>query len=616
MLGTLNVSQTGLNAARVAVENVSNNIANENTPGYKKRVVQVSEVAQIDSRFTGRGAQADSAYRITSQYMYDNILSENTKLGNYEKQSTTLGNIESIFKETDSSGFSADLDRYFQSIEDLRTNPQSEVSKTIFQKQGQTLVESLQNLYSGMEKQEIFEKDELENNVKRINNILNEIGTINEQIGQYQVASNDLLDKRDQLEKELSTYADIEVDRSNGEYQIKISGTTVVRFNVNVSKVEVAETNTVQVQKFLNEDATGSNVVFNAGLFNNDDVISFRLNNEFEVTVTANEGIDLDGDGTDDFFVDETNYIRALVHKINSNTDTQNSVVAYNGNYQTDANGVKTEVYPNQQNFLLIESRVEGTKGSFEGKLTLVEKDNPLDSSEITNKASFYQNEDYSKDATSRVFISINDKEVPINGGILKSQTENLTSDSPNNKIQNYKDKLDLFAKTLSDLTDKFVRTGTNEYLYGEDKADLTIGDIQSIGLFSGGDVKSLTFNSNVANNLNQNDLDYLATIQFKKDISFTGEAQNPGDNDVSSLSEFFQELRVDIASDKGSNDFLLETQGAVQQSLENAFNELTKVDGDEEMLNLIKFQAAYTANAKVITVIDEMLQTLLGIKR
>ncbi|MFA9240368.1 MAG: flagellar basal body protein [Candidatus Paceibacteria bacterium] len=44
MLGTLNVSQTGLNAAKILVENVSNNIANQNTEGYKKRVVQVSEI--------------------------------------------------------------------------------------------------------------------------------------------------------------------------------------------------------------------------------------------------------------------------------------------------------------------------------------------------------------------------------------------------------------------------------------------------------------------------------------------------------------------------------------------------------------------------------------------
>ena len=43
---------------------------------------------------------------------------------------------------------------------------------------------------------------------------------------------------------------------------------------------------------------------------------------------------------------------------------------------------------------------------------------------------------------------------------------------------------------------------------------------------------------------------------------------------------------------------------------------QLVKVDKDDEMLDLMKFQSAYTANTKIVTAIDEMLQTLLGLKR
>ena len=75
MLSTLNVSQTGMNAARIAVENVSNNIANENTVGYINRVVQVSELAQSDGRFTVRGVDSSAAYRITSQIDADLVSS-------------------------------------------------------------------------------------------------------------------------------------------------------------------------------------------------------------------------------------------------------------------------------------------------------------------------------------------------------------------------------------------------------------------------------------------------------------------------------------------------------------------------------------------------------------
>jgi flagellar hook-associated protein 1 len=42
----------------------------------------------------------------------------------------------------------------------------------------------------------------------------------------------------------------------------------------------------------------------------------------------------------------------------------------------------------------------------------------------------------------------------------------------------------------------------------------------------------------------------------------------------------------------------------------------VSKVSIDEEMTNLIKYQTSYGAAAKVITTVDQMMQTLLGIKQ
>ncbi|MAD42734.1 MAG: flagellar biosynthesis protein FlgK [Arcobacter sp.] len=619
MLGTLNVSQSGLNAAKVAVENVSNNIANENTPGYKKRVVELSELEQKDSRVTGSGVDASSAYRITSQYMYENILSENSKLNEYDKLSTTLANVESIFKETDTSGFSADLNRYFQSIENLRTNPSSEVAKTTLQNEGNTLVESLQNIYSGIEKQESLEKEDLNYNVVKINDILQEIGLVNEKMSQFSSSSNDLLDKRDQLEKELSMYVDIDVSIENGEYELKIADTTAVRYSTNVRALEIEEEKTPQIDKYV--DDTGSTIIDNTNL-DADDIITYKVNNEFEVSVKIGDtsDFDLDGDGNKDE-ITSGNYIRILAEKINTTTGISGLVKAYNGNYETDADGDKNALYPNQDNFLLIESKVDGLDGSFEGRLTVTKQTLDISDNSITidERTNYFADEDYSSEAESRTFLSIYDSEISVKSGILKPQLDNLDSTSYNNKIQNYKDKLDSFAQTLSDLTDAYIKDG-DDYIYGDISIDETgteylSSEVNELNLFSGSSVMTLTFNENIVNDLEQEDLDYLGTLQWKKDISFTGEAQNSDSNSVSSLSEFFQDIRVNVSSDKESNDFLLTTQEGIQQALESAHDELTKVDSDEEMINLIKFQAAYSANAKIITAIDEMLQVLLGLK-
>ena len=233
------------------------------------------------------------------------------------------------------------------------------------------------------------------------------------------------------------------------------------------------------------------------------------------------------------------------------------------------------------------------------------------------NSGSLFRNEYSSKDGEDKVYLAVYNKEITLKSGIIKAQTENLTTNSPNNKIIDYKDKLDNFARSLSDIYDKFVKpyAETDDYIYGHVATDDYVGDreIKELNLFTGMDVKSLKFHEDAVNDLDQIDLDYMATMQWKKDIEFDGFAQDGSNFNNTSFSEYFQEIRVNISSDKENNDFLLETQETVFQSIQYNFEQLTKVDPDEEMINLMQFQAAYTANAKIITAVDEMIQTLLG---
>ncbi|MFA6740075.1 MAG: flagellar hook-associated protein FlgK [Arcobacteraceae bacterium] len=627
MLSTLSVSQTGLNAAKTAVENISNNIANENTPGYKKRVVQVSELAQMDSQFAGRGVGVDGVYRITSQYMYDKLISENSKVSYYDKLSTMLGSVESIFKETIDSGFTADLNRYYQSVENLRANPSSQVYKTALQNQGKILVESLQNLYSGVEKQQANEKKELYANVDGVNSILKEIGSINEKIEKYG-ENNDLLDKRDQLELELSSYVDVSVSRDSGYYELKIGGQTAISSNTNVRTIDVKEEDTLQKDKytFVDNSTVPIPTVYDALKYNKDftpkiidanDIVTYKLNNESEVSVTMGELItmDWDGDGTATTEpVTNSNLTRALVHKINSNPDMKGSITAYNGDYSIDASGNKV-TKDTQDNYLRIESNAGGIANEFDGRISIEKRDNTT-SSIVDSRESIYRNESQSTDPESRVYLSIYDNEVTAKSGIVKAQVENLSSDSPNNKFQVYFDKLDAFAQTLGDITDKYIKTGTDTYIYGEAASDESLGVINSVGLFSGSSIKTLKFNDSMVNELTQEKLDYLATMQWNNDLSYDGKAQTGTSTSKASLSEFFRDLRVTVSADKESVNFLKDTQAGVKMSIQSSYDQLTKVDKDNEMLDLMKFQAAYTANAKIITAIDEMLQTLLGLKR
>jgi len=55
--------------------------------------------------------------------------------------------------------------------------------------------------------------------------------------------------------------------------------------------------------------------------------------------------------------------------------------------------------------------------------------------------------------------------------------------------------------------------------------------------------------------------------------------------------------------------------QGAVSQMLQNQRDSVSGVSLEEEMANMITFQQAYAASSKIITTVDQMLQTVISLK-
>lgn len=637
MFSTLYVSQSGLSSSKYAIDNISNNQANKNTPGYKKRVADLSEIRINGVHQTGQGVNFDGISRITSQYMYDKFMQESTKANYYDKLSNMLGGVEKIFTETMDSGFSIDLDRYFQSVENLRTNPNSEVYRSALQKQGSVIVDDLKNLYSSVQKQAQIERAELKTDVKEVNSILKEIADINEKIEKYSPSVNDLLDKRDLLELELSKYVDVDINRDEGFYQIKIGGQIALSNNIFEKEIQIEDIHTKQVDKYnhTRQGADGSTTVYDALKYNSDytakapyttdDVITYTLNSQHSVSIRIGETVVGNWDGDPNgvptaMVVTNENITRAFMVKINADENLNKLVTAYNGEYITDENGKSVPMYPNNDNYLRIESNLGGVDNDFTGSFSVERKTG----ANTTSREVIYRNEKSSVDATSETALKIYEDKLELKSGTMRAQVENLSSTNPNNKFQKYLDELDAFAQTLADTYSAYIRVGESEYIYGKDASNAhntppfpqNGGDIIKLNLFSGSSVKNLVFNKSAVNDLNQQNLDYLATLQWKTDISFKGKAQDANDKNSTSFMEFYRNIKVGVSMEKEEAAYAYEVQDAISHNLGASYNDVVKVDSDEEMINLMQFQAAFTANSQVITAVDQMIQTLLGMKR
>ena len=77
-----------------------------------------------------------------------------------------------------------------------------------------------------------------------------------------------------------------------------------------------------------------------------------------------------------------------------------------------------------------------------------------------------------------------------------------------------------------------------------------------------------------------------------------------------------FDVLATDVGIKTNAAVLANETITAQFKAVELEYSTVSKVSIDEEMTNLIKYQTSYGAASKIITTIDQMMQTLLGIKQ
>ena len=607
MLNSLNVAQSGLAASQVQVENVMNNITNENTVGYKKRVVDVKEMDHSDSRQTGRGVNVNGVNRITNMYVYDNLVKEQSKDIQHQELSAMLADIEAIFYETDDSGLSADLNKYFQSIEDLRASPNNAIYKSNVSNSGEILVNDLKTLYEDIQAKEKVVKNTLDDSVNEINSLLRDIGTINQKIMDTTNKNpNALLDERDLLESKISQYVQIDVNRDD-DYVMSIGGTGAIRYNTNVHDIKVVDNKITQKDVYAN--LNNESTLIDKDTWEADgvaDTLTYYFDKEISITVTAGETVNGQT-------VDKDNIVQAMTYKINEDGRINSKIHAFNGQYHLDENGNKIPLEPtDEDHFLIIESTTPGIDGKFEGRF-IVNDDDTVDDdgNQISNLS--LKSEIKSVEANDDVHFEIFDSELNIKAGKVKSLVDNLDTTSPDNKFTKYKNMLDDFAKALSDFTDSYIEIDDGEYISGEKNSLLhhEKAKAKDISLFDGASVSTLKFNKSAVGNLTQEDLDYLATMQWNDEINIDSNS-----DDTTSFTKYYERLRVEVSADKENVDYLKETQTAVTKSLQLNYDKLVKVNKDDEMINLIKFQAAYEANAKLITVVDEMLSTILGMKR
>ncbi len=247
----LNVSYTGLVAANAALNTTANNIANIETEGYSRQIVNQTAATAMRAFQSygciGAGVDTLGAERVRDIYYDEKYWDNSSKLGEYDKKQYYCAIIETYLNDqkgtNEVKGFTTIFSEYQAAMESLSTHAGESNYALDFVGKAGNLCEYFNLLYNNFQKMQTDVNDEISIEVDQINSIAQQIASLNKQINIIEVGgnavANELRDKRDLLIDQLSAVIDVDCEEKpmtdiSGnetglhEYVVKIAGGQVL----------------------------------------------------------------------------------------------------------------------------------------------------------------------------------------------------------------------------------------------------------------------------------------------------------------------------------------------------------------------------------------------------
>jgi flagellar hook-associated protein 1 FlgK len=177
IFSALNHTAKALEAQQFALEIVGQNIANVNTPGYTRRVVDFAEVPPAD-RFSPGGVRVDGVRAVRDTFTEYRIWGERT----LEEQQSTMSNLlDAVQAATGLPGQSidGDLNAFFDSFAHLAENPTSSSARQSVIAEAQALGASFDRFSDQLNAVRVDADRQLRASVDDINQLATTIANLN-----------------------------------------------------------------------------------------------------------------------------------------------------------------------------------------------------------------------------------------------------------------------------------------------------------------------------------------------------------------------------------------------------------------------------------------------------
>ncbi|MBI5752630.1 MAG: flagellar hook-associated protein FlgK [Hydrogenophilales bacterium] len=228
MAGIYGIGVQALNAAQLSLLTTEHNISNVNSPGFHRQEVllETNFAQSTGSGFIGQGAQVETIRRLYDHFLDEQVLSSSSQSQFYDTYYSAIKQIDSIIADPN-AGLSPAVQDFFKGVNTVANDPTSVAGRQSLLSGAEALVSRFQSINARLDDIRNGIDTQLDAVITNINSYGAQISALNQNIVSAQSLAgqppNDLLDQRDQLIAKLNEQIRVTtVTQDDGSYNIFI----------------------------------------------------------------------------------------------------------------------------------------------------------------------------------------------------------------------------------------------------------------------------------------------------------------------------------------------------------------------------------------------------------
>lgn len=247
MADILGIGTSGLLSFQRAMTTISHNISNVNTDGYSRQRTQLDtrQPQGFGNGFMGTGVDVSAVERLYDQFLVNQVRTQTTRSAELNSYYDMASRVDNLLSDTE-AGISPMLQEFFNSVQGVADAPGSIPARQVMLTTAESLTERMQYMYSALDSLNQSMNIDIRNTIDEVNGLASAIADLNSTIvlqsQRFGQPPNDLLDQRDEMLRQLSEHIAVTaVPQDDGALNVFIGNGQTLVAGQNASQLRVSE---------------------------------------------------------------------------------------------------------------------------------------------------------------------------------------------------------------------------------------------------------------------------------------------------------------------------------------------------------------------------------------